>query len=120
MKNKIGICFLTVIAILLALFILEKINTGISQDAEDDKAVEIAQDTQSANSRETSMELSSGYIVRNENGMLTIYSGGGGEKFFDSGIYYDELPADIQHKIDSGLGFENEADLYDFLESYSS
>ncbi len=126
MKSKIGICFLTVIAILIALFVLEKINTDIANDKNDQKApVQVAQsESESKNTDDsltTAKELTQPkYIIKNDSGMLSVYKNSGTEKFFETGVYFDELPFDIQKKVDTGIGFENETDLYDFLESYSS
>lgn len=126
MKSKISICFLTIVIILLALFILEKINTGMANDKKNQKAPIQVADTQpegqqSDDSLATSKELAgSKYTIKNDSGMLSVYKNSGSEKFFDTGVYFDELPLDIQQKVDAGIGFENETDLYDFLESYSS
>lgn len=42
------------------------------------------------------------------------------EKYFDTGVYFEELPDEAKNKVTNGLYFFNETDLYDFLESYSS
>lgn len=126
MKSKISICFLTIVIILLVLFILEKINTGMANDKKDQKVPIQVADTQPAaqksdDSLATSKELTgSEYIIKNDSGMLSVYKSSGTEKFFDTGVYFDELPFDIQQKVNAGIGFESETDLYDFLESYSS
>ena len=52
--------------------------------------------------------------------MFKILQNYGTDKFFDTGVYYNELPEDIKSKINNGFGFETESELYDFLESYSS
>ena len=38
----------------------------------------------------------------------------------ETAIELDVLPLEIQEKIDSGIFFQTEQELYDFLESYSS
>ena len=57
---------------------------------------------------------------KNDSGMLSVYNGTASEKYFDTGVYFEELPDEAKNKVTNGLYFFNETDLYDFLESYSS
>lgn len=124
MKNKIGICFLTVIIILAVLFTLEKINTAFENNR--NAETEIVSNTEQVKINKknktaiVSKELENKFVIKNENGMLFVYKIDENEKYFDTGIYFEELPENIQNKIIDGYYFENETDLYDFLESYSS
>lgn len=56
--------------------------------------------------------------------MLSVYNATASEKYFDTGVYFEELPDEAKNKVTNGLYFfnetDNETDLYDFLESYSS
>ena len=108
MKSKISICFLTIVVILLALVMIEKINTQRAAD----KAAIIAQSNE--NDKEEK------YCIKNDSGMLSVYSATASEKYFDTGVYFEELPDEAKNKVTNGLYFFNETDLYDFLESYSS
>ena len=124
MKSKISICFLTIVVILLALVMIEKINTQKAAD----KAAIIAQsnenDKEEKNKKEsllTSNETKNAkYCNKNDSGMLSVYNGSASEKYFDTGVYFEELPEEVKNKVTNGLYFFNETDLYDFLESYSS
>lgn len=124
MKSKISICFLTIFIILLALFTIEKINTQRAAD----KAAITAQskDTdKDANDKKESLQTSNeaknaSYCIKNDSGMLSVYNGAANEKYFDTGVYFEELPDEVKIKVTNGLYFFNETDLYDFLESYSS
>lgn len=124
MKSKISICFLTIFIILLALFTIEKINTQRAAD----KAAITAQskDTdKDANDKKESLQTSNeaknaSYCIKNDSGMLSVYNGAASEKYFDTGVYFEELPDEVKNKVTNGLYFFNETDLYDFLESYSS
>lgn len=124
MKSKISICFLTIFIILLALFTIEKINT---QRAADNAAI-IAQSKdkdKDANDKKESLQTSNeaknaSYCIKNNSGMLSVYNGAANEKYFDTGVYFEELPDEVKNKVTNGLYFFNETDLYDFLESYSS
>ena len=116
MKSKISICFLTIVVILLALIMIEKINTQRAAD----KAAIIAQsnenDKEEKNEKEsllTSNEAKNAkYCIKNDSGMLSVYNA--------TGVYFEELPDEAKNKVTNGLYFFNETDLYDFLESYSS
>lgn len=124
MKSKIGICFLTIVIILLGLVTIEKINTQRAAD----KAAAIAQSKDKdneANDQKTSLQTSNeaknaSYCIKNDSGMLSVYNGSASEKYFDTGVYFEELPEEVKNKVTNGLYFFNETDLYDFLESYSS
>lgn len=124
MKSKIGICFLTIVIILLGLVTIEKINTQRAAD----KTAAIAQSKdkdKEANDKKTSLQTSNEaknakYCIKNDSGMLSVYSATASEKYFDTGVYFEELPEEVKNKVTNGLYFFNETDLYDFLESYSS
>lgn len=124
MKSKISICFLTIFIILLALFTIEKINT---QRAADEAAITAQSKDmdKAANDKKESLQTSNeaknaSYCIKNDSGMLSVYNGAANEKYFDTGVYFEELPDEVKNKVTNGLYFFNETDLYDFLESYSS
>lgn len=122
MKSKISICFLTIVVILLALVMIEKINTQRAVD----KATIIAQSNENDKEEKKESLLTSNeaknakYCIKNDSGMLSVYNGTASEKYFDTGVYFEELPDEAKNKVTNGLYFFNETDLYDFLESYSS
>lgn len=129
MKSKIGICFLTIVIILLALVTIEKINTQraadnaaiIAQSKDKDKDAKYKEEKDKKESLQTSNEAKNArYCIINDSGMLSVYNGAASEKYFDTGVYFEELPDEVKNKVINGLYFFNETDLYDFLESYSS
>ena len=129
MKSKISICFLTIFIILLALFTIEKINTQraadnaaiIAQSKDKDKDAKYKEEKDKKESLQTSNEAKNArYCIINDSGMLSVYNGAASEKYFDTGVYFEELPDEVKNKVTNGLYFFNETDLYDFLESYSS
>ena len=129
MKSKIGICFLTIVIILLALVTIEKINTQraadnaaiIAQSKDKDKDTKYKEEKDKKESLQTSNEAKNArYCIINDSGMLSVYNGAASEKYFDTGVYFEELPDEVKNKVINGLYFFNETDLYDFLESYSS
>ena len=129
MKSKISICFLTIVIILLALVTIEKINTQraadnaaiIAQSKDKDKDAKYKEEKDKKESLQTSNEAKNArYCIINDSGMLSVYNGAASEKYFDTGVYFEELPEEVKNKVTNGLYFFNETDLYDFLESYSS
>lgn len=129
MKSKISICFLTIVIILLALVTIEKINTQraadnaaiIAQSKDKDKDAKYKEEKDKKESLQTSNEAKNArYCIINDSGMLSVYNGAASEKYFDTGVYFEELPDEVKNKVTNGLYFFNETDLYDFLESYSS
>ena len=49
-----------------------------------------------------------------------VYCSDGETVYFETGIAVRSLSDSMQQKAEEGIGFFTEADLYDFLESYSS
>jgi hypothetical protein len=60
------------------------------------------------------------YIIYAEDGILVVYYADRTTVFFNSGVRADALPTDLQECLSSGISFANEAELYEFLENYSS
>ena len=76
-------------------------------------------------SKEQSITISQSYItcpyyIKEEDGRLVVYLSKTKEIYMETGIGIDTLPSNLKEKLETGIFFENEADLYDFLESYSS
>ena len=60
------------------------------------------------------------FYIKDENGKLVVYQTKNQEFYMETGISTYTLPLVIRERIMSGIFFETEAELYDFLESYSS
>lgn len=60
------------------------------------------------------------YVVVNDNGYLTVYQKDLKTVYFQTDIPYAELHTELQEKIDQGYLIQDEEELYDFLENYSS
>ena len=76
-------------------------------------------------SKEESITISQEYLtcpyyIKAEYGRLVVYLSKTQEIYMETAIELDVLPLEIQEKIDSGIFFQTEQELYDFLESYSS
>ena len=59
------------------------------------------------------------YILEQDH-RLVVYEAKTGRLYMDTGIFANDLPAELYEELKIGIFFETEADLYDFLESYSS
>ena len=96
MKSKISICFLTIVVILLALVMIEKINTQKAADKAAITAQRNENDKEEKNEKEsllTSNEAKNAkYCIKNDSGMLSVYNATASEKYFDTGVYFEELP----------------------------
>ncbi len=77
------------------------------------------------NQQEDALEISQDYMVfqyyiKDDNGRLVVYETKTQAIYAQTGIETDVLPMEIQAELETGLFFESEEDLYNFLESYSS
>ena len=60
------------------------------------------------------------YILLEENGYVAVYHADGETLFSTTDILMADLPEDLQEEIQNGKPIENEAQLYNFLENYTS
>ncbi len=60
------------------------------------------------------------YILKAGDGFLVVYEADGETVLLETNIRTSSLNAEMSDKLRQGIGFSNETDLYDFLESYSS
>lgn len=60
------------------------------------------------------------YLLKNDNGFVTVYYRDGETVYEYTEIAVDSLPAKLQVQLLNGIEIEKEEALYDFLESYSS
>lgn len=60
------------------------------------------------------------FYIKDEYGKVVVYTTKNQQIYMETSISTNILPMDVQDKIRTGIFFETEAELYDFLESYSS
>ena len=60
------------------------------------------------------------YYIKVEDGRLIVYESKTQEIFMETSIEIHTLPDEIIEKLETGIFFATEGELYDFLESYSS
>lgn len=76
-------------------------------------------------SKEESVTISQEYItcpfyIKEEDGRLIVYESKTQQIYMETSIEMHLLPEELIEKLDTGIFFQTEGELYDFLESYSS
>ena len=104
---------MAVIAVVLAIFIL--VVTDNNKPSNQEVSLQVTKVTESEEYQ---------YVLKYERETLRIYrniADEGREVFYDyADINMDSLPDDIRERLTKGIYFEGEAQLYDFLQTYSS
>lgn len=77
------------------------------------------------NKQENALEISQEYMdyefyIKDDHGRLVVYETKTQTLYAQTGIETDTLPMEIQSELNTGLFFQTEEELYNFLESYSS
>lgn len=122
MKHKNSICILVVgffsLSVIFGLVcrIVSKpqIESPISA-SETEELIEETEYEKNCMAEETGL-----FILKDIDGHVTVISSKNPEESFDTGILTETLPPATQQQLSIGITFCTEADLYDFLESYSS
>lgn len=60
------------------------------------------------------------YIIKQKDGILVVYQSDGITEFFETNIRIRDLNEDMVKKLENGIQFSDDQELYAFLESYSS
>ena len=121
MKRQISISILLAfLAILLTLLYVKLVNESKPQEESTQKNVQLVQKT-----TKESIMISQEYIpyrfyIKEEDERLVVFLTETKEKYMDTGITVESLSVDLKKQLESGIFFQTEAELYDFLESYSS
>lgn len=125
MKKGVSICFFVAVLLLLLLFLI-----FLKQESKVPKEEpEIVTEQRMVGNRdeETESLTESMQVVENEkyylketDGYLVVYHATTHEIYCETNIRFELLSPEMQDKIKEGISFQTEAELYDFLESYSS
>lgn len=117
MKRKISICIIVLITVivLIILFTNEKKETMPKET----ETLEVTEETETVLPANTD-NIHYAYLVKAREQKLVVYCSDGETVYFETGIAVRSLSESLQQKAEEGIGFFTEADLYDFLESYSS
>lgn len=128
MKKKTGICLFTGMIFLLLILVVYLLsiqqNTGIGKEnltASTEKISDENDTEQIVRSTEIIAICEPyTYVIKQKNGVLVVYQSDGVTEFFETNIRIRDLDADMVEKIENGIFFSDDRELYDFLESYSS
>ena len=60
------------------------------------------------------------YVIKQKDGILVVYQSDGITEFFETNIRIRDLNEDMVKKLENGIRFSDDQELYAFLESYSS
>ena len=118
MKRQVSVSiFLAILVLVLAWMYIRfsngtKINENIittENDVSQEQSVTISQEY-----------ISYPYYIKAEDGRLVVFETKTNTVFMESSIEISTLPLDVQAKLKTGIFFQNQGELFDFLESYSS
>ena len=60
------------------------------------------------------------YVIKQKDGILVVYQRDGVTEFFETNIRVRDLDEGMIKKLENGIFFSNDQELYAFLDSYSS
>ena len=128
MKKTTGICLFTGMIFLLLILVVYLLsiqqNTGIGKEnltasteriSDENDTEQIVRSTEIIAICEPYT-----YVIKQKNGVLVVYQSDGVTEFFETNIRIRDLDANMVEKIENGIFFSDDRELYDFLESYSS
>ena len=128
MKNTTGICLFTGMIFLLLILVVYLLsiqqNTGIGKEnlTASTESISDENDTEQIVRSTEIIAICEPYtyVIKQKNGVLVVYQSDGVTEFFETNIRIRDLDADMVEKIENGIFFSDDRELYDFLESYSS
>ena len=115
MKRKISICIIVLIAVIVFIILF----TNEKKETKPTETLEVTEETEAVLPANTD-NIHFAYLVKATEQKLVVYCSDGETVYFETGISVKSLSESLQQKAEDGIGFFTEADLYDFLESYSS
>ena len=120
MKRQISISiFLAILVILLAFLYIRLFNANkLDEKGKNEQLVENV-------TEHPSVPISQEYqiypfFIKEEYGRLVVFETKTQGYYMDTGIESYHLPSALQEELKTGIFFKTEAELYDFLENYSS
>lgn len=128
MKKTTSICLFTGMIFLLLVMVVYLLFT---QQDTGEKEQDLAAETEEMPAEtDTEKELKTteslavyepyAYIIKQKDGILVVYQSDGITEFFETNIRIRDLNEDMVKKLENGIRFSDDQELYAFLESYSS
>ena len=128
MKKTTSICLFTgMIFLLLVMVVYLLFTQQDTGEKEQDLAAateEMPAETDTEKELKTTESLAvyepHAYIIKQKDGILVVYQSDGITEFFETNIRIRDLNEDMVKKLENGIRFSDDQELYAFLESYSS
>ncbi len=126
MKRNTNFCIFILIILLFVLLLLVLVTRYRTESkSKQNKPFHTTEEVTEMNESEAVIEsgkeeTSCKYLIRSDEGRLSVYLPDGCTLYMNTGIPTDLLPAGMQKQAQNGIRFSSEQELMDFLESYSS
>lgn len=120
MKRNLSICIFLffIVLFLISMMIL------FNDHKESEQLLPDSQETQNSESEtviNSNKEIKSyQYIILEDQGRLSVYCSDNKTLYMNTGIPVNALTDELKGRLPSGICFETEDELYEFLENYSS
>ncbi len=120
MNRKVSICIFVLILIILIIVILEMAGEDRGTPLPETQTQVTQIETEPAVIANSNPIVNYQYIARIVDERIVIFESDGKTVYLETDIKANTLSAYIREQAQSGIGFLNEAGMFDFLESYSS
>lgn len=120
MNRKVSICILVIILIFLSIVIFEMAGNRRGTPLPETQTQETQEEAEPAVIANTDQVAHYRYIARIVDGRIVIFESDGETVYLETDIKANTLSSHIREQAQLGIGFQNEAGMFDFLESYSS
>lgn len=122
MKKTISICLFAAFALTVGLFLTVHFDRRPKEVSPDPMLIATEQATEQQPVTAESMQIQKAYryILYAKDGFLVVYEQDGTTVLLETHIPVDELPEETKALLADGIYVEDESELYDLLESYSS
>ena len=128
MKKTTSICLFTgmifLLLILTVYLLFTQQNAGAGKKDISAATEEILAENDTAENIRTTESIAIyepyAYVIKQKDGILVVYQSDGVTEFFETNIRVRDLDEEMIKKLENGIFFSNDQELYAFLESYSS
>lgn len=123
MKKTIGICLFAALLFVMSLFFGRwKVQTEKVPKETPLSVAETETEEKDKPEAAPSMQVQKTYryVLREENGLLTVYEKDGKTILLETNIRVEHLSEETRRLLSEGIYVQDEKELYDLLESYSS
>lgn len=123
MKQRYSICIfiaMVVIVAISAVFVQKNEKEEQLQQEAQNKDLIVSEGDSEQVISSSKFEENYKYIIFEVDGHLQVFYSDNQTMFFDTGILSNSLPDKLSNELDKGIRFQNDEELYEFLENYSS